>query len=48
MLKELKDGWKIVVPMLRDSRWMFARDLALLAFASYARQEEESIDEAQS
>ena len=48
VLKELKDGWQIVVPMLRDSRWMFARDLALLAFASYARQEEESIDEAQS
>ncbi len=48
VLKELKDGWQVVVPMLRDSRWMFARDLALLAFASYARQEEESIDEAQS
>jgi CRISPR-associated protein Cas8a1/Csx13 len=48
VLKELKDGWQIVVPMLRDSRWMFARDLALLALASYARQDEDSTDEAQS
>ena len=35
-LDELKDGWQLVVPMLRDSHWMFARDLALLALASYA------------
>ena len=48
VLTELKEGWQLVVPMLRDSRWMFARDLALLALASYARQDEESIDESQS
>ena len=34
-LDELKAGWQLVVPMLRDSHWMFARDLALLALASY-------------
>ncbi len=40
VLGELQNGWQMVVPMLRDARWMFARDLALLALASYARAEE--------
>nr|AHZ45661.1 putative CRISPR-associated protein [uncultured bacterium] len=41
-LKELQGGWQVLLPMLRDRGWPLARDLALLALASYARPEEET------
>jgi CRISPR-associated protein Cas8a1/Csx13 len=33
---ELQRGWPIILPMLSDKNWQKARDLALLALASYA------------
>ena len=32
----LQKGWQEVLPMLADHNWQLARDLALLALASYA------------
>lgn len=37
----LQEHWKDVLPLLRADRWRTARDLALVALASYARQESE-------
>jgi CRISPR-associated protein Cas8a1/Csx13 len=37
---ELQRGWETLLPMLADRRWQQARDLALLALASYAGREE--------
>jgi CRISPR-associated protein Cas8a1/Csx13 len=34
-VKELQAGWKTVLPLLRPERWQAARDLALVALASY-------------
>lgn len=38
-LKTLQDGWSDVLPMLNEKNWAEARDLALLALASYKRPE---------
>jgi CRISPR-associated protein Cas8a1/Csx13 len=34
----LKEGWKSILPLLRAERWRAARDLALVALASYQSQ----------
>ncbi len=34
-LKTLQDGWTELLPWLRADRWQYARDLALIALASY-------------
>lgn len=39
-LPDLQEGWAEMLPLLRD-RWQEARDLALLALASYKSQEKE-------
>jgi CRISPR-associated protein Cas8a1/Csx13 len=39
--RTLQEHWKDVLPLLRAERWRAARDLALVALASYARQESE-------
>jgi CRISPR-associated protein Cas8a1/Csx13 len=41
-LKTLQDDWSEVMPMLKDENWAEARDLALLALASYKRPEKPS------
>jgi CRISPR-associated protein Cas8a1/Csx13 len=41
-LKTLQDGWSDVLPMLDEKNWAEARDLALLALASYKRPENPS------
>lgn len=33
--RELRDGWEVVLPLLRTEHWETARDLALVALASY-------------
>lgn len=38
---ELRSGWERVLPLLRPAQWQTARDLALVALASYGRAEEE-------
>src|SRR2546426_867280 len=38
-LKVLQDNWSDVIPMLDQKNWSRARDLALLALASYKRPE---------
>jgi CRISPR-associated protein Cas8a1/Csx13 len=47
-VKELQAGWKTVLPLLRPERWQAARDLALVALASYqgegARQTDDEND----
>ena len=45
-LKPLQDGWREVIDLLDEKNWRKARDLALLALASYkpATQEEEALD----
>jgi CRISPR-associated protein Cas8a1/Csx13 len=40
--RELRNGWEQVLPLLRSDRWQAARDLALVALASYQRQNAES------
>jgi CRISPR-associated protein Cas8a1/Csx13 len=35
-IPELQDGWRVLLPLLSDRRWTLARDLALIALASYA------------
>lgn len=39
-LPALQTGWQAVLPYLGPEQWQLARDLALLALASYARQDE--------
>jgi CRISPR-associated protein Cas8a1/Csx13 len=34
-VRELQEGWKLVLPLLRPENWQTARDLALVALASY-------------
>jgi hypothetical protein len=34
-VKELQSGWQAVVSLLQDDNWQAARDLALVALASY-------------
>lgn len=38
-LASLQSGWRELLPWLRDDRWEYARDLALIALASYAGAE---------
>jgi len=33
--QELRDSWQQIVPLLRPKHWQTARDLALVALASY-------------
>lgn len=40
-VKPLQEGWKQVLPLLRAERWQTARDLALVALASYQREEQD-------
>lgn len=39
-IKVLQENWSAVLPMLDDKNWSRARDLALLALASYKRPEQ--------
>jgi CRISPR-associated protein Cas8a1/Csx13 len=39
--RTLQEHWKKILPLLRTEHWRAARDLALVALASYARQESE-------
>jgi CRISPR-associated protein Cas8a1/Csx13 len=39
--KVLRDAWRQVLPMIDSQRWQLARDLALLALASYSGRAEE-------
>lgn len=44
-IAELQDGWVAVLPLLDEARWRTARDLALVALASYkGRSKEEEIN----
>ncbi len=40
----LKEAWPQVLPMLLNGKWQLARDLALLALASYQGKGQENID----
>jgi CRISPR-associated protein Cas8a1/Csx13 len=40
-IPELIEGWQAVLPLFADRDWQLARDLALLALASYAGREAE-------
>jgi CRISPR-associated protein Cas8a1/Csx13 len=44
--RELQASWEQVLPLLRPERWQVARDLALVALASYqgASKDEEAED----
>jgi CRISPR-associated protein Cas8a1/Csx13 len=44
--KELKSHWELVLPLLRAEHWETARDLALVALASYgaASDDEDEAD----
>ena len=47
-LVSLRDGWRDVLPLFSDQNWQKARDLALLALASYkpaSKEEEEVLNE---
>lgn len=46
-LSTLHDGWKEILPLLEEGEWRKARDLSLLALASYptGKHEESFIDE---
>ena len=39
---ELQAGWQVLLPLLAANRWRQARDLGLLALASYGRAAEEA------
>jgi CRISPR-associated protein Cas8a1/Csx13 len=39
--KELQASWTVVIPLLRADRWQSARDLALIALASYQSNKNE-------
>lgn len=41
-IPELQEGWQAILPYLTDAGWQMARDLALLALASYAAPGEQS------
>lgn len=43
---ELQAGWQAVLPLLSDDGWQRARDLSLLALASYAGRDDGSAPEA--
>ena len=46
-LAALRSDWQQVLPLFSDQEWRLARDLALLALASYApqsRDEEAALD----
>lgn len=46
--KELRDHWQDLLPLLKSSEWARARDLALVALASYrGKNEEDSNDQAE-
>lgn len=45
--KELRNGWEQVLPLLRSDRWQAARDLALVALASYQGKSAEIDDDEQ-
>lgn len=40
----LKETWPQVLPLLSGDKWQLARDLALLALASYQGQKQEDVD----
>jgi CRISPR-associated protein Cas8a1/Csx13 len=42
----LQDHWQLLLPMLRDGRWELARDLALLALASYTGRGADQVEAA--
>ncbi|HVY62873.1 MAG TPA: type I-MYXAN CRISPR-associated Cas8a1/Cmx1 [Planctomycetota bacterium] len=42
--KELRESWNLVLPLLRAEHWQAARDLALVALASYSGREEDTGD----
>ena len=42
--RELREKWPVVLPLLRAEHWRSARDLALIALASYSSREEASDD----
>jgi CRISPR-associated protein Cas8a1/Csx13 len=35
LVKELQENWQVILPLLHSSQWATARDLALVALASY-------------
>jgi CRISPR-associated protein Cas8a1/Csx13 len=41
----LREQWRAVLPLLSGPRWRLARDLSLLALASYARAEAPAVEE---
>lgn len=43
--KELRDHWQDVLPLLKSSEWSRARDLALVALASYRSKHDEENDD---
>lgn len=43
--KVLRASWEQVLPLLREDRWRVARDLALVALASYGRASSDEDDE---
>jgi len=43
--KQLKEGWEAVLVLLRAEHWQTARDLALVALASYTGSKEEDTEE---
>ncbi len=40
----LREAWPHVLPLLNDTKWQLARDLALIALASYQGNEQANID----
>ena len=43
--KELQTNWSVVIPMLSGNDWQLARDLSLLALASYQGKEQPTPDD---
>ena len=44
-VRELQDSWTELLPLLRSSEWATARDLALVALASYRGREIAPVEE---
>ena len=40
----LRESWPHILPLLSNAKWQFARDLALIALASYQGKEQENSD----
>jgi CRISPR-associated protein Cas8a1/Csx13 len=41
-VRELQSGWQQILPLLREGQWRTARDLALVALASYQGREDDA------